>query len=242
MTAIQFSIGALNDVIDAPRDRGRSPAKPVAEGLVGSGSAFVVAATTAGIGFSLAAVSGGSTLLVAAAGAACGYAYDLRLSRTAWGWLPLGVALPLVPVYAWLGATGSLPAGLLSLVPIGMLAGGGLAVGNALADHDLDLASGVASVAVRLGRRSAGRLHAVALGGAAGLAIVVLPRDPPTASVILLIGGAGALAAGILTMLVTEGRKTSRLVRVGWRVEALGVAILAIGWVLAFVSGGPGAG
>ena len=34
MTALQASIGALNDLVDAPRDAGHKPAKPIPTGLV----------------------------------------------------------------------------------------------------------------------------------------------------------------------------------------------------------------
>jgi len=32
MTALQVSIGSLNDIVDAPHDRGRTPAKPIRSG------------------------------------------------------------------------------------------------------------------------------------------------------------------------------------------------------------------
>src|SRR6476660_3407010 len=34
MTALQASIGSLNDVVDAPRDAGHKPGKPISAGLV----------------------------------------------------------------------------------------------------------------------------------------------------------------------------------------------------------------
>jgi 4-hydroxybenzoate polyprenyltransferase len=241
MTAIQFSIGALNDLVDAPRDVARRPAKPVADGLVSRGSASLVAVVAAAIGFGLAAASGPAALAVAAAGAACGYAYDVRLSRTAWAWLPLAVALPLVPVFAWVGATGVVPGALLVLVPIGMLAGGGLAVGNALADLEADRRAGAPSVAVRLGRRDAAGLHALALGGAAALAIVSLPPGAPPGAWGLVLGGAATLGLGIAGLAWSGGGAATGRGRLAWQVEATGTALLGIGWVLALVGSGLGA-
>lgn len=241
MTAIQFSIGALNDLADAPRDRGRTPVKPLAEGLVSLTRARVIALAAATVGFTLAAASGVPTLLVAVAGAACGYAYDVRLSRTAWAWLPLAVALPLVPVYAWLGAAGSVPDQVVTLVPIAMLAGGGLAVGNALADLHADATSGRPSVAARLGRQTAWRLHALALTGAAGLAFLALPPHPTPGGVALVITGSAVLATGAVTMAVATSPAGVARARLGWQTEAIGVALLAIGWVLAFVASRNGA-
>ncbi len=233
MTAIQFSIGALNDVVDAPRDRGRVPVKPVADGLVSRTWAIAVAVAAAGAGFALSAASGGSALVVAAFGAACGYVYDLRLSRTSWSWLPLSIALPLVPVYAWVGATGTVPDGLLALLPVGMLAGGGLAVGNALADLTADTTAGAPSLAIRLGRGAAWRVHALALGGAVVLAVVFLPADPPPASVALFIGGLVVLAGGVAALALATSPSKFAVARVGWQAEALGIALIGVGWVLA---------
>ena len=238
MTALQFSIGALNDLADAPRDRGRRPIKPVAEGLIRTSTARLVVVVTAAGGLALAAASGPAAIAVAAAGVACGYAYDLRLSRTSWAWLPLAVALPLVPVFAWVGVAGTMPAALLVLVPIGMLAGGGLAVGNSLADVEADRAAGVPSVAVRLGRRDAAGLHGLALAAAAALTAVSLPPGAAPEAWALVIAGAATVGAGIATVGRAAG---SDLARVGWQVEAVGIAVLGIGWVVALVGSGVGA-
>jgi 4-hydroxybenzoate polyprenyltransferase len=233
MTAIQASIGALNDLIDAPRDRGRRPAKAIAEGLVSRPVAWVVVGVAATLGFALSAGSGWPALGVAIAGAVCGYAYDLRLSRTAWAWLPLAVALPLVPVYAWVSATGTVPRDLLVLVPIGMLAGGGLAVGNALADFDADAASGTSTIATRLGRRRAGWAHATALAGAAALAVGALPGGASTLAIGLVVAGTALLAGGIGAVVGSVTPPMAWRARLGWQLEAVGVAVLGVGWVLA---------
>ena len=238
MTAIQFSIGALNDLVDAPRDRGRRPIKPVAAGLVWPGAAKAVTIVAAAAGLALAAASGPAALAVAWAGAACGYAYDLRLSRTVWAWLPLALALPLVPVFAWVGVTGTAPGALLVLVPIGMLAGGGLAVGNALADLDTDRAAAVPSVAVRLGRRDAAGLHAVALAGAATLAAFTLPPGALPGAWAVVVVGAATLTAGVVTLSRAGEASRGGLGRLAWQVEAVGTAILGIGWVLALAGSG----
>jgi 4-hydroxybenzoate polyprenyltransferase len=239
MFAIQASIGALNDLVDAPFDGGRRPPKPIAEGLVSGPAARVVVGTTATAGFTLAALSGWATLLVAVAGAACGYAYDLRLSRTAWAWVPLAVALPLVPVFAWLGATGGLPAALLILVPIAVLAGAGLAVGNALADYEVDRLAGAPSVAVRLGRQQAWRLHALTLGLAAGLAVASRAAGAPPVALGLLVGGVALLGLGAAMLGLSGHATTRRPARLGWQLEGIGVAAMGIGWVVALGSAGP---
>ena len=155
MLALQSSIGALNDLADAPLDAAEKPAKPIPTGLASrdAARALVVAGLVAGI--LLSVPSGPSTVAVAAAGVGLGYLYDLRLSRTAWSWLPLALALPLLPLHAWVGTTGSAPPGLLTLVPTAILAGAALAIANGLVDIERDGRVGRTTIAVRLGLRRA---------------------------------------------------------------------------------------
>ncbi len=229
MTLLQVAIGALNDVVDAPRDGGHRPLKPIPAGLIPirlAGSVSMVAALG---GLVLVAPSGAGTVAVAVAGLGCGVIYDLGLSRTAISWLPLAIALPLVPIYAWLGATGALPVSLLVIVPLAVLAGGGLAIGNALVDVDADRASGRATVAVAVGRAAAWRLHGLALGAAVVMAIVLQPAGGNPPSLPAIAAGAASLMAGIL--LVRAGTAMQR--RLAWQLEAAGVAAIGVGWILA---------
>jgi len=61
MTALQASIGALNDIVDVPRDRGLKPGKPLPAGLVSPRLAWAVVVAGAGLGLWLSAPSGGAT-------------------------------------------------------------------------------------------------------------------------------------------------------------------------------------
>lgn len=239
MTALQVSIGALNDVVDAPTDRGRRPSKPVADGLVSPLAAQVVTVAAAAIGLGLAAGFGPATLAVAIAGLGCGYAYDLVFSRTVGAWLPLAVALPLVPVFAWLGATGTVPAGLAVIVPIAMVAGAGLAVGNALADLPADAASGAPSIARRLGRTGAWSLHAAALALAVIGAVLAYPRAGGEAALALVLGGSAVLALGVAGLAAPSPAAGGSLGRRAWQVEAVGVFAIGLGWFLAFAAAPP---
>jgi 4-hydroxybenzoate polyprenyltransferase len=230
MFALQASIGALNDAIDAPIDSGRKPGKPIPRGLATSGGAMVLAGLGLVAGLALSAPSGGATVLVAIAGVACGYAYDLGLGRTALSWLPLAVALPLLPVHAWLGATGGVPPGLTALIPAAVLAGAALAIGNGLVDVERDLAGRRPTLVVRLGGR---RAWWALVGLTAGLATITLLGAPRTAG-----GGAGgaelglAVGLGILGLGVAVLRHHSPAVRErGWELAALGVAGLGISWL-----------
>ena len=151
MTALQASIGALNDVVDAPRDRGLKPGKPIPAGLVSPGSAWAVVVVAAALGVGLSIPSGAATVGLAVVVLAIGYGYDLVFKGTAWSWLPFAIGIPLLPVFGWLGTTGGLPDSFAILLPVAVIAGAALAIANARADAERDTAAGVG-----LGRDSAG--------------------------------------------------------------------------------------
>ena len=229
MLGLQVSIGALNDLVDAPRDAGRKPGKPIPRGAATPRDARVIATAGGLVAVGLTAPSGPFAIGVLAIGAACGYGYDLRLSRTAWSWAPLGIALPLVPVYAWLGATGGLPTSLVAVSAAGALAGTGLSIANGLADVERDEAGGSDSIVVRLGRRSAFVIHAAALAGAIAIALIAGPAPRP-----LLLVGIVAVAGGVVA---GWGGGPGRRER-AWEVEAIGVALVGAGWIGALVNVG----
>jgi len=151
--------------------------------------------------------------------------------------------VPLVPIYAWLGATGELPPALVALVPAGLLAGAGLAVGNGLVDLERDAPVGKATIAVRIGRDRAWVAHAGAFAVAISIAVLLAPASSTVNSELLgvlrwagipLGAAAIAVGAGLLA-----GRRASLRER-GWELEAIGTASLGLGWLagLAAASGG----
>ena len=174
MTALQASIGSLNDVVDAPRDAGHKPGKPIPAGLVSVPIARVVVVVAAVLGLGLSAPSGAWTVALAVVVLAIGYGYDLVFKGTAWSWVPFAVGIPLLPVFGWLGAAGSLPSSFAVLLPVAVVAGTGLAIANARADLERDTAAGVDSVAVRLGTERAWTVEALLMTAVVGAAIVTL--------------------------------------------------------------------
>lgn len=238
MLAIQVSIGALNDVVDAPLDALQKPRKPIPSGLVSQRTAGTVAAAGATIGIVLSAVSGPAPAVASVACLALGYAYDLRLSRTALSWLPLSLALPLLPMHAWLGAAGTIPSGLLTLVPAAILGGAGLALANGLVDVERDASAGRNAIAVALGRRRAWAVQTLALATAAVLALLIAPAVPAGSAggdvdvlrIVRMVGvwlGIAALAVGAAALASSRASLRER----GWELEAFGVVGLGLGWL-----------
>jgi 4-hydroxybenzoate polyprenyltransferase len=225
MLALQCSIGAVNDLVDAARDAGHKPAKPVPRGLVSPAEARVVAAVGLAAGLLLAVPSGLATLLTALAGAGAGYLYDLRLKGTRASWLPFALGIPLLPVFAWLGSSGTVPASFVILVPVAAVSGSALAVANALADHERDLAAGSASVATALGFVRAWLVHAALQGvvltvGLAALSLLGV-------EIWLAIAAAGVILVGVV---LTASQSPLRR-ELGWEIEAAGTGVLAVAWL-----------
>ncbi len=228
---LQFAIGTLNDLADAPQDAAARTGKPIADGLVGARAAKAVLAgfTIAGLGLALAA--GPLLLVIAGAGLAVGVWYDLGAKGTRFSWLPIALGVPLVPVYGWLGATGTLPPAFTILLPAAVLAGAGLAIANATVDLERDTSVGVTSLAVALGPT---RSMAVVL--LLQLLVAALAVASCTAS-----GQSGpwpgaTVAAGVVpvagALLGLLGARRGPMPReVAFEVQAVGLGLLAVAWM-----------
>ena len=228
MLALQASIGALNDIIDAPADGGLKPGKPIPAGVVPVNLAWVVAVVSAVSGCVMAVPSGWAAVGLAVLILAIGYGYDLRAKGTAWSWLPFALGIPLLPVFAWVGATGGVPSAFALLLPSAVAAGAALAIANARADQERDTAAGLDSVALRLGAAASWVVHAVLLGAVTLVAVGSLGARGVAAS-----GLASAIAAALvigLGVVVSRADAPASRER-GWELEAIGVALLAAAWL-----------
>jgi 4-hydroxybenzoate polyprenyltransferase len=234
MTALQASIGALNDRVDAATDAGRKPGKPIPAGLVSAGAASVMVVGAAAIGVALAVPSGPWLVALAVVVLVIGYGYDLLAKGTAWSWLPFALGIPLLPLYGWLGASGSVPVWFAALLPMAMLAGAGLAVANTRVDMVRDAAAGSGSVALALGERGSWLANVVLLAGALALAVgwLVLVGQGSTPASLGMVAGTVILAAGLGLGRATDAARRER----SWQLQAVGVAGIALGWVSALVA------
>jgi 4-hydroxybenzoate polyprenyltransferase len=252
MLGMQLSIGAVNDLADVELDRLGKPAKPIPAGMVSIGTARAWAVVSGAMGLLLAVPSGLGATVVWVIALGLGYLYDVRLSRTALSWLPLALALPLVPIFAWLGATGDVPASLLPLIPAAVLAGAALILSNGLVDVERDDRAGKTTLPVRLGRVPAWALQAVLFGFAVAIAFAAAP-PPATPAVPAGPGGSpgmldialgaglplGALVVAVGSVVLLADRPGIR--ERGWELEGVGTLILGLGW-LAGIAAWSGAG
>lgn len=229
MTALQTSIGALNDLLDASADAGHKPGKPIPRGLVSSWFATGVVAAGGAVGLALAAGSGWPLVALAGAVLAIGYGYDLVAKGSAWSWLPFALGIPILPLYGWFGAAGSVPEWFAALLPMAVLVGTAVAIANARADLERDAAAGVGSIAVRLGLGRSWWVGAACLVLALVVAVawLIATGDAtwPGFGVVVLGGGIAVIG----TWIAREAPPALR--ERGWQALALGVALVGVGWV-----------
>jgi 4-hydroxybenzoate polyprenyltransferase len=228
MTSLQFAIGALNDLVDAPADAGRVPQKPIPAGLISARSASVVGVLAASVGVALALPSGPGLVVLAVVVLAIGAAYDLVAKGTVWSWVPFAIGIPILPVYGWFGATGSLAPFAAVLIVMAVLAGAGLAIANARADIETDHEAATTSVATALGSERSWSANAGLMIAAIAIGIVTLGGSGFTVVPwTLLSAGIGIVVAGLAL-----GRRAERRARVrSWEAQAVGAALAAAGWI-----------
>ena len=234
MVALQFAIGALNDIVDAPADVGRVPPKPIPSGAISVHTAQAVVAVAALLGVALGAAVGFHVVVLAVVVLAIGFGYDLFAKGTPWSWLPFAVGIPVLPVYGWLGATGTLPPFFAVLLPMAALAGAALAIANARVDIDGDRAAGTRSVATALGDERSWWVGTVLFGAATFIGVVFVGQTSwAWPEVALVVVGTGAVGVG--AVLGRSGGHGAR--RRAWEAQAIGAAIAAAGWVAGMLPG-----
>jgi 4-hydroxybenzoate polyprenyltransferase len=188
----QLSVGWSNDAIDADLDaRSGRTSKPTVAGLVRPRELWVAAwcalVASALLSWAVAGGAGGSWYVLWLGAA---WAYNLRLSRTSWSWLPYAVAFGSVPPLLTVGLDGSAPAPW--MVVVFAVVGVAAHLANALPDLEDDAAAGAGGAAVALGAR---RTAALAWGLLAlGSAILgwVVRAEAPALAVGVLLGYAAA--------------------------------------------------
>jgi 4-hydroxybenzoate polyprenyltransferase len=232
MTALQMSIGALNDIHDAPDDAGHKPGKPIPAGLVSVPAAWTVVVAGAALGVAVGALADVRIGALAIVVLLIGYSYDLVAKGTPWSWLPFAVGIPLLPVYGWLGAAGALPSFFVALVPMAVLAGAALAIANARADLERDVATTTVSIATRLGVEGSWRLHAALWSVTLIVALAWLVfRGVGLAQIAPVVAAAGLIGAAVAWSRDSGPAGRER----AWQFEAAGGALALLAWLAAAV-------
>lgn len=234
---LQFAVGALKDFADLKRDGAGRARKPIVEALAGERAALAVVIACAAAGLALALTGGPALLLVAAGGLAIGTWYELAARGTAISWLPMALGVPLLPVYGWLGTTGSLPPAFAVLVPGTAVAGAALAIANTIVDVERDRAAALASIAVMLGPIPSAAL-VLLLQIVVGALAVVSTASPGASGTWHQAAVAGSLvpvAGAALGLLVANRRPAAR--EVAFEIQTVGLALLAVAWVNAWSLG-----
>jgi 4-hydroxybenzoate polyprenyltransferase len=197
----QLSVGWSNDAWDASADaRSGRRDKPTVREEVSTRALWCAAGTALTLSSMLSwAVAGwgaGSFHVLALLAA---WAYNLRLSRTAWSWLPYAVAFGAMPLFFFVGLTGR--PGPWWTVAVFAIVAVSAHLANALPDLDSDRSIGLDGAAIRLGARRAAVLCWVLLGiGTTTLIMVSLASaSSPWPPAVLLLGYLGAIAFGSLS-------------------------------------------
>lgn len=230
MLGFQTSIGALNDIADVEADRPWKPTKPIPAGLVARRVAAAVVVLGAGIGLGISAAFGLAVLVVGVLGYATGVAYDLLMRARGLGWLCFAAALPLMLVWAWLAAAGTLPPAWPFLLPLAALAGPALHLANSLVDLDADASTGRRSLATWLGPHRARATLAIAMAGIivlawATFASVGEPTGPALAAMLV------ATALNVVGVALSS-QEAPKAREAGWLLQAAGLAAMAVAWLM----------
>jgi 4-hydroxybenzoate polyprenyltransferase len=200
----QLTVGWVNDLVDARRDRtvgrtdkplasGALTARPVVVGLAVAGAACVVLSLAAGW-------RSGVVHLVLGVGSA--QAYNLVLKSTWFSWLPYAVAFGTLPAVASLAGPGpTWPPWWTTAA--GAALGVGAHVVNALPDLADDVRTGVRGLPHRLGERTA-RPLAAALLVAASVVAALGPAGLPA----MWVWGALVLVVALAAVAATARGRT----------------------------------
>jgi 4-hydroxybenzoate polyprenyltransferase len=234
MTCLQFAIGTVNDIVDAPFDEGIRTGKPIPDGVVSSGRAFQVALVAAAAGLVLALTGGPGLVLLARIGLGTALAYDLWAKGTTLSWLPFAIGVPLLPVYGWYGATGEIPGLFLVLVPAAANAGTALAISNAVVDMERDEEAGNRSIALALGPEKAAGVVMVLQLVVAFLAVATTAAlGAPTGWVLAVLVSTLVPLGGAVLGIAAAVREGTGLRELAFEVQAVGTGLLAVAWLAA---------
>lgn len=217
----QVAISLHNDYCDRELDALAKPWRALPSGLLSARAALAAALALAAAGLLVAAVLGPAVFLLGALGTGAGFAYNGWLKRRRLTWLPFYVAIPALPICAFVVA-GTLPPRLWLVYVIGAPLVVGIHLADTLDDIESDRAHDVRGFAQALGPRGARAACWLSVLAALGLAALLWPPGRPP-------GAVYAAAFAFLALAVAADRFQRR--RLHWLGVMLSAIALAASWL-----------
>ncbi len=235
-TAMQISIAMINDYCDRRLDAASKPDKPIPRGLVYPREALIAGLLMIVVMVVLLIPLNPLALLVSLLYLALGQAYNLGLKSTPLSGIVFALALPLIPLYAFVGVGRVLPI-LFWMLPVGVLLGVALNLANSVTDLEEDAAFGAKTLAVILGvKGSFHACHLLILAGAALIALLSLlhtvPANPWIIVPTLLIT---CVAIGLMTLFFGAEKPLSTR-KLHFYLAASTCIVLAGGWLIGVIA------
>lgn len=151
-TAMQLSIAVWNDYCDRQVDASAKKNKPIPRGLVRPQEAFITGLLLIILMVLLLLPLNPFALYISLLYLALGQSYNFGLKSTPWSGIVFALAIPLIPVYAFV-ASGRIIPFIFWLIPVAALLGIALNLANSLPDIEDDRANNAHTLAVVLGVR-----------------------------------------------------------------------------------------
>jgi 4-hydroxybenzoate polyprenyltransferase len=235
-TAMQLSIAILNDYCDRQRDTLSKKHKPLPLGLVRPREALIAGILLMVVMVVLLLPLPPLALLISLLYLALGQGYNLGLKSTPLSGIVFALAIPLIPLYAFVGV-GHITPVVLWLIPVAALLGMALNLANSLPDIEEDTASGARTLAVALGIKNTFLLCPVLLFLTALLvALLALTRLVPAQLWILLPTLLLVCVAIIAQLIVSGPRKPLETRKTYFYIVVLTCLVLAAGWLTSALS------
>ncbi len=230
--AMQLSIAMLNDYCDRRLDTLSKKKKAIPLGLVRSREVLIVGLLLIAVMVLLLLPLNPLALLVSCLYLVLGQSYNIGLKSTPLSGVVFALAIPLIPLYAFLGVGHVLPV-ILWLVPVAALLGVALNLANALADIEEDSANGARTLAVVLGVRGVYItcplliIFSIILIGILTLTHVILAQTQLVLATLVI--------TGLMTVVLLLFFHIESLIKAGkhyFYVVVLTCILLAAGWLI----------
>ena len=229
--AMQLSIATFNDYCDRQRDALGKKNKPIVAGLVRPREALIATFFLMFIMVLLLILLNPLALLVSLLYLAFGQGYNLGLKATPLSGIVFALAIPLIPVYAFVSAERFVPL-VFWQIPVAALMGVAINLANSLPDIQEDTASRTRTLAVALGERGSFIACSLLLILAAIVTVVLAITGlvPAHLWLLLITVLSVSLVVGVLFLLF-GAQKSSGAYKTYFYLMVLLCLVLAGGWL-----------